>query len=242
MTATIYTEYQSVQRENQTLSSADEARWMTQYAPLVKRIVRKLASQAGGAMEACDLEQLGLMGLLEALRRYGEPDDEFEHFALFRVRGAILDELRRQDWRPRSARQGAHRLRSTERALRRELRRDPTKEEVCNALEIGDDEYEQLQLDDCAQEFVSFDALLEEDAERYECGGSDGIEHRAMLRRSLEQALGVLDAREQQIIQLYYEFDLSQAEIGAVLGLTRARVCQINKSALVKMRKRLAQH
>ncbi|HGL4260759.1 FliA/WhiG family RNA polymerase sigma factor [Burkholderia dolosa] len=237
-----YTEYQSVQREHRAMSAADEARWMVQYAPLVKRIVRKLGSHAGGVMEADDLEQLGLMGLLEALRRYGEPDDQFEYFALVRVRGAILDELRRQDWRPRSARQGAHRLRSTERSLRRELRREPTKEEVCDALGIDHDEYDQLQLDDCAQAFVSFDALLEEGSDRYARGSDDGIEHQAMQRRSLEQALGVLDAREQQIIQLYYEFDLNQAEIGAVLGLTRARVCQINKNALAKMRKHLVQH
>ncbi|WP_227791798.1 FliA/WhiG family RNA polymerase sigma factor [Burkholderia sp. BE17] len=237
-----YTEYQSVQREHRAMSAADEARWVVQYAPLVKRTVRKLGSHAGGVLEADDLEQLGLMGLLEALRRYGEPDDEFEYFALVRVRGAILDELRRQDWRPRSARQGAHRLRSTERSLRRELRREPTKEEVCDALGIDHDEYDQLQLDDCAQAFVSFDALLEEGSDRYERGCDDGIEHQAMQRRSLEQALGVLDAREQQIIQLYYEFDLNQAEIGAVLGLTRARVCQINKNALAKMRKHLVQH
>lgn len=240
MTATTYTEYQSVQRAGQALSAADEARWMAQYAPLVKRTVRKLGSHAGGSMDAADLEQLGLMGLLEALRRYGEPDEEFEHFALVRVRGAILDELRRQDWRPRSARQGAHRMRSTERTLRRELGREPTKEEVCDALEIDGDEYEQLLLDDSAQEFISFDALLEDNADSY--GTDDGIERQIVLRRSLEQALGMLDAREQQVIQLYYEFDLNQAEIGAVLGLTRARVCQINKSALEKMRRHLTKH
>lgn len=240
MSATTYTEYESVQRAGQALSAADEARWMAQYAPLVKRTARKLGSQAGGAMDADDLEQLGLMGLLEALRRYGAPDDEFEHFALVRVRGAILDELRRQDWRPRTARQGAHRLRSTERTLRRELGREPTKDEVCNALDIDGDEYEQLQLDDCAQEFVSFDAMLEDGGDAH--GADDGIERQIVVRKSLEKALGVLDSREQQVIQLSYEFDLNQAEIGAVLGVTRARVCQINKTALAKMRKYLAQH
>jgi len=240
MTATTYTEYESVQRAGQTLSAADEARWMAHYAPLVKRTVRKLGSQTGGAMDAADLEQLGLMGLLEALRRYGEPDAEFERFAVVRVRGAILDELRRQDWRPRSTRQGAHRMRSTERTLRRELGREPTKDEVCDALEIDSDAYDQLQLDDCAQEFVSFDALLEDGADAY--GSDDGIERQIVQRRSLEKALGVLDAREQQVIQMSYEFDLNQAEIGAVLGLTRARVCQINKNALAKMRKYLVQH
>jgi len=240
MNASTHTEYTTIQRASQQMSAADEARWMAQYAPLVKRTVRKLSSQSAGVMEPEDLEQLGLMGLLEALRRYGEPDDEFQHFALVRVRGAMLDALRRQDWRTRSARQGAHKMRSAERELRRTLGREPSREELCDALDIDGDAYDQLQLDDSAEAFVSFDALLEEGVDRY--GSEDGPEDTVLKRRDLEKALGTLDAREQKVIQLYYEFDLNQAEIAAVLGLTTARVCQINKKALTKMRMHLAQH
>src|SRR5471030_1450890 len=88
----------------QTHSVVDEQKHLLAYAPLVKRIVRQLNSQIAGAIDRDDMEQIGLMGLLEALRRYGEPDAAFGSYASLRVRGAILDELRRQDWRPRPTR------------------------------------------------------------------------------------------------------------------------------------------
>lgn len=233
------TEYASVQRTAHASDGAAEQRWMFQYVPLVKRVVRNLSSHAGGAIDREDLEQIGLIGLLEALRRYGEPDDEFRHFAQVRVRGAILDELRRQDWRPRGARQGAHRLRAAERALRRELGREPTRAEVCAALDIGEQEYEQHVQDDGAEAFASFDAMFAEMGERLD--EQPGPEVQALNRWSLTQALLALDVREQQVIQLYYEFDLGHAEIAATLGLTAARVCQINKSALNKMKAHMNQ-
>src|SRR5689334_23788508 len=90
------------------VSVADEQKHLLAYAPLVKRIVRQLNSQVQGAIDRDDMEQIGLMGLLEALRRYGEPDASFGSYASLRVRGAILDELRRQDWRPRAVRQHSH--------------------------------------------------------------------------------------------------------------------------------------
>ena len=89
---------------SRALSAADEQRHLLAWAPLVKRVVRQLSSQVGGAIDRDDMEQIGLMGLLEALRRYGEPDAGFPGFAMLRIRGSILDELRRQDWRPRSVR------------------------------------------------------------------------------------------------------------------------------------------
>ena len=104
-----YAEVQGVAFEQQHLMA---------YVPLVKRIVRQLSAQAGGALDREDMEQIGLLGLLDCLRRYGEPDEKFGAYASMRVRGAILDELRRQDWRPRSVRQESHRLRD---AMRRVL-------------------------------------------------------------------------------------------------------------------------
>lgn len=99
------------------LSADLEQRALREYAPLVKRVVRQLSAQASAVMDREDMEQIGLMGLLEALRRYGSPDAGFGSFAALRVRGAILDELRRQDWRPRTVRQDSHKQRDALRAL-----------------------------------------------------------------------------------------------------------------------------
>ncbi|KVH43315.1 flagellar biosynthesis sigma factor [Burkholderia diffusa] len=206
------------------------------YAPIVKRAARQLSSQSNGSMALEDIEQIGLMGLLEALRRYGAPDDAFPGYAATRVRGAILDELRRHDWRPRAVRQDAHRTRDCERALCRTLGREPTEAEVSDALGISVDEYRKRVMANNAEAMMSFDMLLDGDMLTHE----ESPEREVVRRRCLEQALTRLNERERHVIQLYYEFDLSLREIAAVLGLTEARVCQINKASLKKMREALS--
>lgn len=203
------------------------------YAPLVKRIVRQLAAQGGSVIDRDDMEQIGLLGLLDALRRYGVPDGKFGAFAAMRIRGAILDELRRQDWRPRSLRQESHRTRDAVRELTRRLGHAPSDAEIMAALGLGADEYQNYLLAEQAELFASFDELIDEIGELPAAGPTP--EAALVRRRSIEQALLTLDEREQRVIQLYYEFELSLREIAAVLGLTEARVCQINKGALRKM-------
>lgn len=213
------------------LSLAEEQAHLVAYAPLVKRIVRQLNSQVGGAVDRDDMEQIGLMGLLEALRRYGPPDSGFGSYAGLRVRGAILDELRRQDWRPRTVRQHSHKLRDEVRELTRNLGRPPTQQEVMDRLGLSDADYQQYQMVEQAEQIACFDEAL------FDRGASaPGPEEQLMVRRSLEQALSGLDEREQRVIQMYYEFELSYKEIAAVLNLSDARVCQLNKAALGKMK------
>ena len=214
-------------------SVADEQKHLLAYAPLVKRIVRQLNSQIAGAIDRDDMEQIGLMGLLEALRRYGEPDGAFGSYASLRIRGAILDELRRQDWRPRAVRQHSHKLRDAVRALTRKLGREPGEQDILDGLGISAEAYQAYQLDENAELIASFDEVLQESV------GADTApnpEEALMTRRSLEQALRGLDEREQRVVQMYYEFELSYKEIAAVLDLTDARVCQLNKAALGKMK------
>jgi RNA polymerase sigma factor for flagellar operon FliA len=221
------------------MSAAEEQRHLVAYAPLVKRIARQLNSQVSGAMGREDMEQIGLIGLLEALRRYGTPDTGFASYASLRVRGAILDELRRQDWRPRAVRQDSHKMRDAVRALTRKLGREPNDREAAEALGISQDEWRQFLLDDVAEELLSFDDVLQEATDRAQ--SAPGPEEQFMVRRSLEQALNALSEREQRVIQMIYEFELSYKEIAAVLDLSDARVCQLNKSALAKMKAALAQ-
>lgn len=214
-------------------SVADEQKQLLAYAPLVKRIVRQLNSQIAGAIDRDDMEQIGLMGLLEALRRYGEPDGAFGSYASLRIRGAILDELRRQDWRPRAVRQHSHKLRDGVRALTRKLGREPSEHEIMAALDLTPDAYQAYLMDENAELIASFDEVLQESVSN---DSAPSPEEQLLVRRSLEQALRGLDEREQRVVQMYYEFELSYKEIAAVLDLTDARVCQLNKAALNKMK------
>jgi RNA polymerase sigma factor for flagellar operon FliA len=221
------------------MSAKDEGRHLLAYAPLVKRIARQLNSQVSGSIGREDMEQIGLMGLLEALRRYGTPDAGFASYAGLRVRGAILDELRRQDWRPRAVRQDSHKMRDAVRALTRKLGREPNDKEAAEALGISQEDWRQFLLDDCAEELLSFDEILQEATEQ--AHSAPGPEQQYMVRRSLEQALNALNEKEQRVVQMIYEFELSYKEIAAVLDLSDARVCQLNKNALAKMKAALAQ-
>ena len=146
----------------------------------------------------------------------------------------MLDELRRQVWRPRSVRHDSHKLRDGLRALTRRLGREPSEKEAMEALGIDASEYHQQLLDEGAEEMLSFDEVLQEATEH--AHGTPGPEEAFMVRRSLEQVLGSLNEKEQRVIQMIYEFELSYKEIAAVLDLSDARVCQLNKSALAKMK------
>jgi RNA polymerase sigma factor for flagellar operon FliA len=220
--------------------AANEQDQLLAYVPLVKRIVRQLNAQVTATMSREDMQQIGLMGLLDALRRYGQPDSQFGPYAATRIRGAILDELRRQDWRPRTVRQGNHRMRDALRALTKKLGHEPTEAEALTALGITAEAYQDYRLAESAEEFASFDELINElDNQPSE---QQSPEAQFILRRGLEQALGALTEREQRVVQLYYEFELGLKEIAAVLDLTEARVSQINKSALAKMKAFLQQN
>ncbi|HVZ36627.1 MAG TPA: RNA polymerase sigma factor FliA [Polyangiaceae bacterium] len=216
-------------------SVEDEQKHLLAYVPLVKRVVRQLGAQAAGSMDRDDMYQVGLLGLLDALRRYGEPDEKFAGYATTRVRGAILDELRRLDWRPRSVRQETHRVRDGVRNLARTLGREPTQAEVLERLQLTPEAYREFQLAENAEQLAQFDDVIQELPDLHE-EGRFSPEAQLFARRSIEEALRTLDEREQRVVQLYYEFELSLREIAAVLGLTEARVCQINKAALRKMR------
>ncbi|MBC9249840.1 RNA polymerase sigma factor FliA [Pseudomonas alcaligenes] len=210
-----------------------EQRWVRQYLPLVKRIVSQLSLQASQVLDCEDMEQIGLMGLLECLRRYGEPDEQFGRFAALRIRGAILDELRRQDWRPRQLRQQVHKVRDSIRSLSRQLGRAPLEEEILAHTGLEAKDYQEFLWADSSEAIESLDELLQNGHESFPEAG-DGLEERLIKERLLEQALSQLNERERLILTLYYQHELSLKEIALVLDLTDARVCQLSKQALTK--------
>lgn len=217
------------------LTAVEEARYINAYLPLVHRIVKQLAYQASSVMDKEDMEQIALMGLLSSLRRYGHPDEQFAAYAVHRIRGAILDELRQLDWRPRRLRQKTHKLNDAIRELSRELGKTPNFEDLTARLDISADEYQEYLLLDCAKSLESLDEILGGDSWT---GGlsSRPLEDEVMTSRTLRSALASLDEREQLILTLYCQHELSLKEIALVLDLTEARVCQLNKKIAQKIK------
>jgi RNA polymerase sigma factor for flagellar operon FliA len=217
-------------------AAINEEALLLQYLPLVKRAARHLRSQIVPSMALEDLEQIGLLGLLEALRRYGAPDECFAGFAFKRIRGAMLDELRRQDWRPRQLRQQAH---NYDRAVRSEFNRRgraATDQELAQALQISLAEVRELAYASQAEAMQSLDELLETPG--WDIGG--GNESAALeLQLSLRAALAELPAREQRLLALYYQQELNMKEVALVLELTESRVCQLHKQCLAFISQRL---
>ena len=212
---------------------ADEQRWMMQYLPLVKRIVRQLSLQANQVLDREDMEQIGMIGLLEGLRRYGEPDEQFGRFAALRIRGAILDELRRQDWRPRQVRQQAHKVRDAIRELTRQLGHTPSDEEIKAFTGLDEKDYQAFLWADSSEAIESLDELLQSGHEHFP-DAAELFEERLLKERLLEQALSRLDERERLVLTLYYQHELSLKEIALVLEVSDARVCQLSKQAIGK--------
>jgi len=217
-----------------------EQRWMMQYLPLVKRIVNQLSLQANQVLDREDMEQIGLMGLLEGLRRYGEPDEHFGSFAALRIRGAILDEFRRQDWRPRQVRQQVHKVRDAVRALSMQLGRPPTDEEIRASTGLDESEYHEFLQAEAIEAIESLDELLQNGHEVF-VDGAEPVEDRVLTQCLLEQALACLDERERLVLTLYYQHELSLKEIALVLDVSDARVCQLSKQALAKACRHLTQ-
>lgn len=218
----------------EALTPAEESRYLREWLPLVKKVVRQLAYQVSCVMDKEDMEQIALMGLLTSLRRYGHPDEQFAAYAAQRIRGAVLDELRQLDWRPRRLRQKAHRINDAIRALARQLGRAPRLEDLKAQLAISDEEYQEYLLLDCASSLESLDGLLGQEVHTRALD-SRALEDEVIIGRTLRSALASLDEREQLILTLYYQHEMSLKEIALVLDLTEARVCQLNKKIAQKI-------
>ncbi|ABM23341.1 MULTISPECIES: RNA polymerase sigma factor FliA [Shewanella] len=211
-----------------------EQQVIRQYLPLIKRIVSQMRSHCGVMLSLEDMEQIGMMALLESSRRYpGELDNGFISFAGQRIRGAILDELRRQDWRPRPVRQQAHELNDVVRRLSREMGREPSDLEVASALGLSAEDYRERLYSTQAESMKSLDELLlvgEHPVDR----GND-VEQ-LMLKQTLIKVISKLNEREQLILSLYYHHELNLKEIAMALGLTETRICQLHKSAISQLK------
>ncbi|AWK14637.1 FliA/WhiG family RNA polymerase sigma factor [Candidatus Fukatsuia symbiotica] len=223
-------------KENIALTTVDEGKYLDIYLPLVKRVVRQLSFQADSVIEREDMQQIALMGLLEALRRYGHPDGQFAAYAVHRIRGAVLDQLREHDWRARRLRQKTHKTNEAIRELGKRLGHEPNYEEIAIELLITPQEYQEYLLLESAKAMESLDDLLSVEMHT-DALQSRELEDQIIIQDSLQQAIATLDKREQLILSLYYQQELSLKEIALVLELTEARVCQLNKKITEKIKK-----
>lgn len=224
-------------QEFQTLPSltpAEESHYLQAYLPLVRKVVRQLAPQCTSVMDKQDMEQVALMGLLDAIRRYGKPDEGFGGYAVHRIRGSILDELRSLDWRPRQLRQKHHQINDRIRALRKALGREPSPGEL-SADGITAEDYQEYLALDGASTLESLDELLSGEHHGMAPGGRR-LEDQVITAHMLSNALKTLNEKEQQILVLYYQQDMNFKEIAQILGLTDARICQLNKKIAEKLK------
>ncbi|MBV1789353.1 RNA polymerase sigma factor FliA [Marinobacterium sp. D7] len=217
-----------------------------QYAPLVKRIARHLMARLPSSVVLDDLIQAGMVGLLEATAKYDPGKGaSFETYAGIRIRGAIIDEVRRGDWTPRSVHRNGRRV--SEAIMRVEARtgRDAGDAEVAAELGISIDAYHALLQDSAESRLFSFDELSESDedspGEQFvadDPGPAQAFQGGA-FQGALAKAIEGLPEREKLVLALYYDEELNLKEIGQVLGVTESRVSQIHSQAAARLRSRL---
>lgn len=212
------------------------------YDRLVRKIAWKVMSKLPDgqtAVECDDLFTIGMLGLFEADRSYDAgAGQSFESFAEFRIRGAMLDELRKRDFFPRRLRAKANKLQRAEAALKRTLGRDPSHMELAESLKISAERLHQLRRETMPYSFVeqSDPSLSLRDTSEEPDRLLEQEELRAVLIASLER----LSEREKLVLDLYFIQELTQREIAGILALTEGRISQVKSSALIHLRELLA--
>lgn len=212
------------------------------YAVLVKRIAHHLMGRLPQNISLDDLIQAGMIGLLEALRKYdGGRGASFETYAGIRIRGAMLDEVRKTDWAPRSVHRQGREVSHTIRYLENALGRPATDREIAEHMGIPLNDYYQIINDSVSSRLFSFEQVVMGDTEvehLAESGPAEGFS-RDEMRRSLTDAIKQLPEREALVLSLYYDEELNLKEIGLVLGVSESRVSQIHSQAMARLRAKL---
>ncbi|MBL8446041.1 MAG: RNA polymerase sigma factor FliA [Zoogloeaceae bacterium] len=225
----------------------DKNQLVTQYAPLVKRIAYHLMAKLPASVQVEDIIQNGMLGLLDAIGRYEEGlGAQFETYAVQRIRGAMLDGLRENDWLPRSLRRDMRRIEAAIHALEQQFGRQPTERELADSLDMPLAEYQKMLQEARGYQLVYFEDFTEEDGddylERHFVGNeADPLEilMDAGMRSQLVKAIEDLPEREKTVMGLYYEEDLNLREIGEILGVSESRVCQLHSQAIARLRSRI---
>lgn len=218
---------------------------MSEYAPFVKRIAYHMIARLPSNVQLEDMVQAGMIGLFEALKGYDmSKGASFETYSRIRIQGAMIDEVRRCDWTPRSVYKKSRELSEAMRTVEREHGRDAKDSEVAELLGISMDEYYSLVKDAAGCQLLSYEdiALSGGSQDEYKTGDFNGPYHNTQeddFKCGLVDRISNLPEREKLVISLYYEEEFNLREIGEILGITEGRVCQIHSQALVRLRARM---
>lgn len=210
------------------------------YGRLVNVIVRRILSVSGGYAEADDLQSYGVIGLIEAIEKFdAQKGVTFETFATYRIRGEVLDFIRRNDWVPRGARRRAFELQAAVGELASQLGRQPTDAEVCQKLGITKDSLVRSRMDMERFSVVSLEEMLYDNLRGGEEGSPEETLQESELLALLTRTLEELPERERLVITLYYHEELTLKEISRVLDVTESRVSQIHLRAVERMKQKM---
>lgn len=227
--------------------TVNKQQYLSQFAPLVKRIAHYMMAKLPASVQLDDIVQAGMIGLLDAINRYqGSLGAQFETYASQRIRGAILDELRQADWLPRSVRKNMRRIDAVISALEQRLGRAPTEPELAQEMGVTLGEYQTMLQDARGSQLIYFDDLKGYDSDNYpdNCSADDVSNPLEMLideaqRKLLISAIADLPPREKMVMGMHYEQEMNLREIGAVLGVSESRVCQLHTQAVARLRTKL---
>jgi RNA polymerase sigma factor for flagellar operon FliA len=228
-------------------------RLVLHYSPLVKYVAGRLSAGLPNSIEQADLVSYGMFGLIDAINKF-EParGNKFETYAMSRIRGSIIDELRTIDWVPRSLRAKARAVEKAYTKLEHELLRTPTDAEVAEELGTTEEELQDVFTQISFFGLVALEETVSVGADRTESVtlgdtipdsglGPVGAFEVEETKQILAQALNRLPEREKIVLTLYYYEGLTLGEIGGILGVTESRICQIHTKAVIQLRSKLAE-
>ncbi|NLC23064.1 MAG: RNA polymerase sigma factor FliA [Oxalobacter sp.] len=227
---------------------SDRNELLIQHAPLVKKLAHMMRVRLPPSVEVDDLIQSGMIGLLDAASRYEEVHGaQFETYAMQRIRGAMLDELRSNDWMPRGMRQNMRKVEDAIRTLQQRLGRSPNESEVAKQLNLSVKAYQDLLFDGAGHQLVYYEDFFDSESSEHflDRHATDVAEDPLQMlmdsgfRHAVIDAIDALPEREKLLMGLYYEQEMNLKEIGAIMGVTESRVSQLHSQAIARMRVRL---
>lgn len=218
-----------------------------EHGALVKRIAHHMMGRLPDSVQVDDLIQAGMIGLLEAARKYdGGKGASFETYAGIRIRGAMLDEIRKGDWAPRSVHRNSRRISDAIKQVESIKGRDAEDAEVAACLGVSQEEYHAILKDSAGCRLFSYEEAVEKSENGFDMfeesspSPAAGVEREA-FQKNLAEAISHLPEREQLVLALYYDEELNLKEIGAVLGVSESRVSQLHSQAAARLRSRLGE-